>query len=129
MKIVVLEKKVLGEDISFERLQQLGEVVYYENTKYEDIETRLQEADVALINRSVMAEDTLKNVKNLKLVCVTGTGVNPIDQDYMKGRGIFVTNVRDYSTYSVCQHTFAMLFYVMEHLRYFDDYVKDGQYI
>ncbi len=129
MKIVVLERTVLGDDISCDRLEQLGEVIYYENTKYDDIGERLQEADIALINRCPMEEATLKHVKKLKLVCVTATGVNPIDQDYMKKRGIPVTNVRNYSTYSVCQHTFAMLFYVLEHLRYFDDYVKQGQYI
>ncbi len=129
MKIVVLEKTVLGDDISFDRLEQLGEVIYYGNTKYEDIGPRLQDADIALINRSPMEEGTLKDIKNLKLVCVTATGVNPIDQEYMKQRGIPVTNVRDYSTHSVCQHTFAMLFYVMEHLRFFDDYVKEGQYV
>lgn len=129
MKIVILEKKVLGDDISFSRLEQLGEVISYENTKFEAIEERLQGADIALVNRCPMNEDTLKNVFGLKLVCVTGTGVNAVDQEYMKKRGILVTNVRNYSTYSVCQHTFAMLFYVMEHLCYFDNYVKEGQYI
>lgn len=128
MKIVILEKKVLGDDISFGRLEQLGEVVSYENTKVEDIEERLQGADIALVNRCPMNEETLKNVSGLKLVCVTGTGVNAVDQEYMKKRGILVTNVRNYSTYSVCQHTFAILFYVMEHLSYFDKYVKEGQY-
>ena len=129
MKIVVLEKTVLGEDVSLEGLEQLGEVTFYGNTKYDQIGPRLKEADIAVINRSPMEEGTLKDVTNLKLVCVTGTGVNPIDQEYMKKRGIPVTNVRDYSTYSVCQHTFAMLFYVMEHLRYFDEYVKEGNYV
>lgn len=129
MKIVVLEKKVLGDDVLFDRLEQLGEVVYYNNTKYEEIGPRLKDAEVVLINRSPMEEGTLKEVHNLKLVCVTATGVNPVDQEYMKSRGIPVTNVRDYSTYSVCQHTFAMLFYVMEHLPFFDDYVKSGQYV
>ena len=129
MKIVVLEKTVLGDDVSFDRLQQLGEVTFYDNTKYDQIEERLKDADIALTNRSPLEEGTLKGVSNLKLVCVTATGVNPVDQEYMKKRGIPVTNVREYSTYSVCQHTFAMLFYVMEHLRYFDDYVKEGHYV
>ncbi len=129
MKIVVLEKTVLGDDVSFDKLQQLGEVTFYDNTKYDQIEERLKDADIALTNRSPLEEGTLKGVNNLKLVCVTATGVNPVDQEYMKKRGIPVTNVREYSTYSVCQHTFAMLFYVMEHLRYFDEYVKEGNYV
>ena len=34
-----------------------------------------------------------------------------------------------YSTESVAQHTFAMLFYLLERLRYYDDYVKEGHYV
>ncbi len=129
MKIVVLEKKVLGEDISYDRLEQLGEITYYNSTSYEEISERLQGADIALVNRCPMEEETLRQVSDLKLICITGTGYNAVDQEYVKSRDILVSNVRDYSTYSVCQHTFAMLFYVMEHLRYFDEYVKEGQYI
>ena len=39
-----------------------------------------------------------------------------------------VTNVKSYSTDSVVQHTFALLFYVYEKLRHYDDFVKDGKY-
>ena len=34
-----------------------------------------------------------------------------------------------YSTESVAQHTFALLFYLLEKLRYYDDYVKTEKYI
>ena len=34
-----------------------------------------------------------------------------------------------YSTESVAQHTFALLFYLLEGLRYYDDYVKEGHYV
>lgn len=34
-----------------------------------------------------------------------------------------------YSTESVAQHTFAMLFYLLEKLRYYDDYVKEERYV
>ena len=33
-------------------------------------------------------------------------------------------NVRNYSTAVVAQHTFAMALYLLEKLRYYDDYVK-----
>ena len=51
-----------------------------------------------------------------------------MDLDYVKSRGIGVANVAGYSTASVAQHTFAMYFYVAEKLRYFDEYVKSGEY-
>ena len=47
----------------------------------------------------------------------------------MKKRGIAWRNVAGYSTESVTQHTFALLFYLLEKIRYYDDYVKDEKYI
>lgn len=129
MKIVILEKDCLGIDVDFSKLYEFGEVVSYGETPYELIGERLQDADIALINRCRMEEETLKEVENLKLVCIMGTGTDMIDTEYMKLRNILVSNVRGYSTYSVAQHTFAILFYVLEHLRYFDDYVKEEKYV
>lgn len=129
MKIVILEADCLGKDVSFASIQQAGDVISYGVTAYEEIGERLKDAEIALINRCRMEEATLKEAKNLKLVCIMGTGTDMIDVEYMKQRGIYVSNVRGYSTYSVAQHTFAMLFYVLEHLRYFDDYVKQGNYV
>ena len=65
----------------------------------------------------------------MKLVCVTATGTNNLDKDYLDSRGIAWRNVAGYSTESVAQHTFAMLFYLLEKLRYYDDYVKKGHYV
>ncbi len=129
MKIVILEKECLGIDVDFSPLYELGEIISYGDTSYEQIEERLKDADIAIINRCRMEEATLKNVERLKLVCIMGTGTDMIDVPYMKERGIQVSNVRGYSTYSVAQHTFAILFYVLEHLRFFDDYVKQGKYV
>ena len=60
---------------------------------------------------------------------MTATGTNNLDKEYLATRGIEWRNAAGYSTESVAQHTFAMLFYLMEHLRYYDDYVKEGHYI
>ncbi|MBQ7833624.1 MAG: hydroxyacid dehydrogenase, partial [Lachnospiraceae bacterium] len=76
-----------------------------------------------------MNEATLAEAEHVKLICVTATGTDNVDMEYCAGRGIAVKNVRSYSTESVVQHTFAMLFYLYEKLRFYDDYVKDGEYI
>ena len=62
------------------------------------------------------------------MVCEFATGYDNVDLAYCKSRGIRVTNAVDYCTDAVAQHTFAMLFYLMEHLRHYDDYVKKGEY-
>ena len=82
-----------------------------------------------LINKIQINEKTISLADHLKLVCVTGTGTNNLDKDYLARRGIQWRNVAGYSTESVAQHTFAMLFYLLEGLRYYDDYVKEGRYV
>lgn len=75
-----------------------------------------------------MNESTIGKADHLSLICVTATGINNLDTAYLKDRGIAWRNVAAYSTESVAQHTFAMLFYLWEHLPYYDDYVKSGRY-
>jgi glycerate dehydrogenase len=59
---------------------------------------------------------------------VAATGMNNIDHDAAARRGITVKNVAGYSTDAVVQHTFSMLFYLMGHSRYYDEYVKSGSW-
>lgn len=128
MKIVILERNTVGTDVSVECFSELGEVTAYANTAYEQIAERIKDADVVIANKSKLNEDTLKDAPNVKYIGEFATGYDNIDLDYCKRRGIRVTNVRGYSTPAVVQHTFALCLYVLEHLRYYDEYVKSGEY-
>lgn len=128
MKIVILEADTLGRDMDLSMFNQLGEVVIYPLSTLEQVPERVNDADVVLMNKLPMNEQTLKDAKNLKLIAVTATGTNIVDFDYVNQRGIKVCNVAGYSTDTVAQHTFALLFYVMEKMHYYDSYVKSGEY-
>ena len=129
MKIVFLDANTLGEDIDYTPFEKLGDVIKYPFSSSEEVPQRSAEADVLVINKILINENTISAAKNLKLVCVTATGTNNLDKDYLKKRGIQWRNVAGYSTESVAQHTFALLFYLLEGLRYYDDYVKEGHYV
>ena len=126
MKLVFLDTKTIGEDIDLSAYDALGEVVKYGFSTLEEIPERVKDADVLIVNKIAINEQTIGNAKNLKLVCVTA---NNLDKEYLKKRGIAWRNVAGYSTESVTQHTFALLFYLLEKIRYYDDYVKDEKYI
>lgn len=129
MKIVFLDAKTIGDDIDLSGYDRLGEVVKYGFSTTEEARERTRDADVIILNKVEINEASIGEAEHLKLVCVTATGTNNLDKEYLEQRGIAWRNVAGYSTETVAQHTFALLFYLLEKLRYYDDYVKSGRYV
>lgn len=129
MKIVFLDRKTIGEDLDLSAYHAFGEVVMYDFSAPEEVPERVKDADVIILNKVPINEATIGTAEKLKLVCVTATGTNNLDKDYLDKKGIAWRNVAGYSTESVAQHTFAMFFYLLEKLPYYDRYVKDEKYI
>lgn len=128
MEIVFLEKGSLGDDLDLSYFEELGHVTFYDITLPHQIPERAKDADVIVVNKLPMNETTLSEAGHLRMVALTATGTNNIDWDYTGKRGIHVANVAGYSTTAVAQHTFALLFYVLHRLSYYDQYVKSGEY-
>ncbi|MDP3466649.1 MAG: D-2-hydroxyacid dehydrogenase [Sulfuricurvum sp.] len=127
MKIVLLDTLTYG-DTSLAAFDALGEVSTYSITSAEETAKRVNNADVIVTNKVVITDAMMEAAPNLKLICVAATGMNNIDHEAAQRRGITVKNVAGYSTDAVVQHTFSMLFYLLGHSRYYDEYVKSGQW-
>lgn len=125
MKIVVLDALTYG-DTSLAGFETLGEVTIYQTTSADETIERVRDAEVIVTNKVVINDAVMEAAPSLKLICVAATGTNNIDHDAAARRGIAVKNVAGYSTDAVVQHTFSMLFYLMGHSRYYDEYVKNG---
>ena len=129
MKIVILERNSVGTDVSVDCIRDFGEVTVYRNTvTVEEVKERIQDADIVIANKSPLNRETLEDAKNVKLICEFATGFDNCDLAYCSSRGIKVTNVRDYCTGMVAQHTFAMALALSEKLMHYDTYVKSGEY-
>ncbi|MEE1086071.1 MAG: D-2-hydroxyacid dehydrogenase [Schaedlerella sp.] len=129
MKIVFLDVKTIGEDLELSGFDKFGEVVKYDFSSPEETVERVKDADVIILNKPKIDERSIYTAEKLKLVCVTGTGTNHLDKEYLSKRGIAWRNVAGYSTESVAQHTFAMLFYLLENLHFYNEYVKEERYV
>ena len=127
MNIVLLDTLTYG-DTSLAAFDVLGHVDAYATTNAEETLLRVGTAEVIVTNKVVISDAVMQASPNLKLICVAATGTNNIDHDAAARRGISVKNVAGYSTDAVVQHTFSMLFYLMGHSRYYDEYVKSGQW-
>ena len=128
MKIVILERNSVGTDVSVDSISEYGETTVYRNTTAEDVAERIKDAQIIVANKVPLNESTLKDAKDVKLICEFATGYDNVDLNYCKSRGIKVANVVNYSTDAVAQHTFAMCLYILEKLRHYDEYVKSGAY-
>lgn len=126
-KIVVLDGKTLG-NVDYIKLNEFGQVVYYDMTYGDQVAERISDADIILTNKVILKEEQLKNAPNLKLICEMATGYNNIDIKYARKNKIAVTNVAGYSTNTVAQHTFAMLLHLYNNISYFDEFIKSGEY-
>ncbi|WP_406544355.1 D-2-hydroxyacid dehydrogenase [Pseudobutyrivibrio sp.] len=129
MKIVFLDRKTIGEDIDLSGFDRFGEVVIYDYSTSEEVPERVKDADIIVLNKVLVNESTIGQAKSLKLVCVTATGTNNLDKDYLASRGIEWRNVAGYSTEAVAQHTLALALHLYEHLSYYDEYVKSERYV
>ena len=128
MNIVVLDRSSVGEDVSVEPLRKYGNVTFHMTTRDEEAADRVKDADIIVVNKTPMNACTLEGASHLKLVCEFATGYDNVDLEYCRKRGIPVVNVVNYSTAAVAQHTIACVLYILEKLRYYDDYVKTGVY-
>lgn len=129
MKIIFLDAKSIGEDIDLSGFERFGEVVKYSFSSPEEARERTKDADVLVLNKVPVNESTIGEAQNLKLICVTATGIDNLDKEYLDKRGIAWRNVAGYSTETVAQHTFALLFYLVEKMHYYDEYVKSEKYV
>ena len=127
MKIVILDRLTLGLDIDVSVFEKFGEVVSYDFTKEDETLARVKDADIVITNKVVIDKNHMDN-SNIKLICITATGMNNVDLVHAKEKNIEVKNVAGYSTSSVVQVAFSMIFYFVQKLNYYKSYVDGGNW-
>lgn len=128
MKIAILDNQTLlsGDITPVKSLA--SQLNCYDATTPEQVLKHCHNMDVVITNKVVLNQQTLTQLPHLKLICIAATGTNNVDLAAAKSLGIEVCNVAGYSTNSVAQHTFSMIFNLLgnQH-RYYQD-CKSGQW-
>ena len=122
MKIIFLDALTLG-NVDFERFKKFGDVEIYQTTSKEEILERIKNADIIVTNKVVINKEIIDN-SNIKFIQIAATGMNNVDLEYVKKKGIIVKNVAGYSTNAVIQHTFALVLGLLNKICYFNEYSK-----
>lgn len=126
-KIVFLDEySIAGRDMS--KVSKQGDYTAYENTRKEDVVERLKGATIAISNKVMIDGEAMRQLPDLKLICVAATGMNNVDLVTAKELGIEVKNAVGYSTSAVAETTLASALALARHIVYFDEYFHDGRY-
>ena len=129
MKIVVLDGYAVNPgDLSWDIIRKFGELEIYDYTAPENTVSRLQGAQIALTNKTVIDAAVMDSCPELKLICVLATGYNVVDCPGAKQRNIPICNVPAYGTDAVAQFTFALLLELCHQVGHHSKAVHDGRW-
>ena len=90
MKIVLTDcdTVVANNDIDLSALEEFGDVVYYPETAPELTAERIKDADIVIVNKTVVGKAEMENATNLKLITLFATGYNNIDVKYADRKSV-----------------------------------------
>ena len=125
MKIVILDRATLGFGVDMSIFDSLGEVISYDITLENETISRVNDADIIITNKVLVTKEIMNEASNLKLICISATGTNNVDLEYAKQTKISVKNVAGYSSSSVVQLAFSMIFHFIQKLSYYKKYVDE----
>lgn len=129
MNIVVLDGYGVNPgDLSWKAFEELGQLKIYDRTLPADVVSRSKDAEVVLTNKVVLDSKTISELPKLKYIGVLATGVNVVELDAARSRGIVVANVPAYSTDSVVQKTFAHILNITDRVGHYSLLNRTGRW-
>ncbi|WP_077534748.1 D-2-hydroxyacid dehydrogenase [Massiliimalia massiliensis] len=129
MQIVVLDGYTENPgDLSWDGLEELGDLTVYDRTPTEFIEDRIGNAEMVITNKTPISRETMKRCPDMKYIGVLATGYNVIDVKAAEEQGIIVTNIPTYGTAAVGQYTIALLLELCHHIGHHSQAVHDGRW-
>ena len=127
MKIVILDGYTAQpDDLSWEALEEIGELTVYDRTSPKETVERAKDADIVLTNKVCLRRPEIEQLPKLKYIGVLATGYNVVDIEAASEHGIVVTNVPAYSTESVAQMVFAHLLTITNRVEHYTMKNRDG---
>lgn len=128
-RIVILDADTIDSDRPvWKRLNSIGTVEAYGNTRPEEVAARISGAWAVLTNKVPVNASAMEHTPSLRYIGVLATGYNIVDIEAARRLGITVTNIPGYSTDSVAQLVFALLLELTNHTGDFSKEVNSGRW-
>ena len=129
MKIVVLDGYTLNPgDLSWKKIEKLGEFICYDRTDEKDVISRIGDAEIVITNKTPVSRKSIEACRGIKYIGVLATGYNIVDTEAASERDIPVCNIPTYGTSAVSQFVFAHLLNICHHVQDHSDSVHRGDW-
>ncbi len=129
MNIVILDGYTENPgDLSWEGMEQLGNLTVYDRTSFKDIKSRIANANAVYTNKTPLSREIIESAPKLQFIGVLATGYNVVDVQAARERGIPVTNIPTYGTTAVAQFVFALLLELCHHVGHHNQAVQEGRW-
>ncbi|MEK7816124.1 MAG: D-2-hydroxyacid dehydrogenase [Pseudomonadota bacterium] len=129
MNIVFLDRSTFAPEVRFPT-DTVGDCRWQDHpfTHADDVVTRVRDADIVLSNKIRITAEHLASLPRLRLIAATATGVDHVDVDAARARGIGVCNVRGYAVRTVPEHVFALMLALRRSLVAYREDVRAGRW-
>jgi len=128
MKLVFLDRSTLGPETLLRTPTFTHQMQLYDATYPEQIAGRVANADIVITNKVRLSADVIEQAPRLRMVAVAATGTDVVDLDACRSRGIAVSNIRNYASHTVPEHTFALIFALRRSITAYRDAVQKGRW-
>jgi glycerate dehydrogenase len=129
MNIVVLDGLTrYSHYLDWSPLAEFGALTVHDRTAPHQVIDRAADADVILVNGSVVTRETLERLPRLKYIGILITGYDLVDVAAAAERGIVVTNVQTYATRSVAQMVFAHVLNLTQRVQSLFERIRRGEF-
>ncbi len=118
----------MGRELNFDKFRDFGTVKVYLRTSNDEIVEHIGDSDCIILNKVNITADVLDACPKVKLISILATGYNVVDLKAAADRGVTVCNVPSYSTDSVAQMVFALIFELVSKVGAHSVSVKSGDW-
>ncbi|WP_435979341.1 D-2-hydroxyacid dehydrogenase [Psychrobacter sp. DM4] len=128
MHAVFLDKGTFSEGIDLPAPAGITDYITYDETPNDTktIAQRCSDADIIIANKVKISAKVIAQLPKLKLIQLTATGMNNVDQQACMAHDVTLYNVAGYAVKSVPEHTFMLMLNAMRGGIYYHQKAADG---
>jgi D-3-phosphoglycerate dehydrogenase len=104
-----------------------AKIIEIEGSSDEEISKAAENADAIMVVSSYIRTSVFHVMKNCRIISRMGTGYDKIDVEQAMRQGIMVTNIPDFCTDEVADHTMALLLASARRIKEYDLIMRTGK--